>query len=104
MSRLSAVSSSLVRIEKELRGSVKRAVAKHRRGKAELLVPKKPVRIGVDFLASHYADAAELLPSVKRIDGLKVEYTASNMREAYRVFELLGLASSGVFSLYESLR
>lgn len=104
MSRLSAVSPSLVRIEKELRRSVKKAVSQRNKGKARLLIPKKPVRMEIDFLASHYADAAELLPSIKRVDGLKVEYTASSMTEAYRVFELLGLASSGVFALYESLR
>lgn len=104
MSRLSARSSSLLRIEKELRESVRKAVAKHKTGEAKVLVPKKPVRIGIDFLASHFADAAELLPSVKRIDGLKVEYTANSMVEAYMIFELLGLASSGVSAHYESLR
>lgn len=104
MSRLSAVSPSLVRIEKELRRSVKKAVSQRNKGKARLLIPKKPVRMEIDFLATHYADAAELLPSIKRVDGLKVEYTANSMTEAYRVFELLALASSGVFALYESLR
>ncbi len=104
MSRLSARSSSLVRIERELRDAVRKASNKHEKGKVELLVPKKPVKISIDFLASHFADAAELLPNVKRVDGLKVEYTARNMVEAYRVFELLGLASSGISALYESLR
>jgi D-aminopeptidase len=33
-----------------------------------------------------------------------VEYTADSMAQAYKVFELLGLASSGVYALYESLR
>jgi D-amino peptidase len=104
LSRLSAMSSSLARIEKELRATVKKAVDKHRKGGAKLLVPKKPVTVQIDFLASHFADAAEFLPNVKRIDGLKVEYTANNMTEAYKLFELLGLASSGVYALYESLR
>jgi D-amino peptidase len=104
MSRLSARSPSLARIEKELREAIKRAVAKQKRDRVKMLIPKKPVRMGIDFLASHFADAAELLPNVKRIDGLRVEYTADNMVEAYKVFELLGLASSGVSALYESLR
>jgi D-amino peptidase len=104
MSRLSARSSSLVRIEKELRGSIKKAVAKHKRNGARLLVPKKPVSLEIDFLATHFADAAELLPNVRRIDGLKVEYTADDMVGAYKVFELLGLTSSGVSALYESSR
>lgn len=104
LSRLSCTSSSMVRIEKELRDAVKKAVVKNEKSRVKLLVPKKPVRMGIDFLASHYADAAELLPNVKRTDGLKVEYTANSMVEAYKVFELLGLASTGVSSLYESLR
>jgi D-amino peptidase len=104
LSRLSAMSSSLVRIEKELRASVKKAVNEHKTGKSKLLVAKKPVTIQIDFLASHFADAAEFLPNVRRIDGLEVEYTANDMTEAYKVFELLGLASSGVSALYESLR
>jgi D-amino peptidase len=104
LSRLSAVSSSLPRIEKELRENVKKAADNHATGKFKLLVPKKPVTIQIDFLASHFADAAEFLPNVRRIDGLKVEYTTNNMIEAYKVFELLGLASSGVQALYESLR
>jgi hypothetical protein len=38
---------------------------------------------------------AELLPLVKRTGGLTVEYVAGSMVEAYEVFELLALASSG---------
>jgi D-amino peptidase len=102
MSRLSAISPSLARIEKELREAVKKAAAK--KGNAKLLIPQKPVKIGINFLASHFADVAELLPNVNRIDGLKVEYSTSNMAEAYRMFELLAMASSGMSALLESLR
>jgi D-amino peptidase len=104
LGRVSALSSSMVRIEKELRATVNKVVNKHKTGKVKLLMPKKPVTMQIDFLATHFADAAEFLPNVRRIDGLKVEYTANNMTEAYKVFELLGLASSGVYALYESLR
>jgi D-amino peptidase len=104
LSRLSAKSSSLVKIEASLRGSVRKASGKYKKGNVEVLVPKKPVKIAIDFLASHFADAAELLPNAKRIDGLRVEYTAKNMVQAYKTFELLSMASSGVSSLYESLR
>jgi D-amino peptidase len=50
----------------------------------------------VTFQSTYFADAAELLPMVKRTDGLNVEFTASNMTEAYKVFEFLCLASMGV--------
>ena len=60
--------------------------------------------MAINFLASQFADAAELLPSIKRIDGLRVEYTAKNMADAYKTLELLTLASSGMQALMESLR
>ena len=104
LSRLSAKSASMVSIEKELREAVRRAVAAQKKGKLELLVAKKPVKMGITFLASQYADAAELLPSIRRIDGLRVEYTAKGMAEAYKTLELLVLASSGLQALMESLR
>jgi D-amino peptidase len=104
MSRLSAISPSLARIEKDLREAVKKATAKHRKSNAKLLIPQKPVKIGISFLTSHFADVAELLPSVNRIDGLRVEYSANNMAEAYRMFELLAMASSGMSALLERLR
>jgi D-amino peptidase len=104
LSRHSARSASMVRIEKELREAVRRAVAAQKKDKVELLVAKKPVRMGINFLACHFADVAELLPSIRRIDGLRVEYTAKSMAEAYKTLELLVLASSGTQAIMESLR
>ena len=102
LSRVSAKSSSMVKIEKELKQTVKRATTHFKQKNAKLLVAKKPVKIGVTFLASHFADAAELLPIVKRIDGLKVEYTTSNMVKAYKTFELLALAASGISAILQN--
>lgn len=104
LSRLSAKSASMISIEKDLRGAIKKAVSAQKKNKLELLVAKKPVKIAVTFLVSHFADAASLLPSVKRIDGLKIEYTAKNMRDAYKTFELLVLASNGMQALMDSMR
>jgi len=101
LGRVSAKSFSMVRIEKELRETVKRAVANFRQNKVKPLKAKKPVKMRITFLASHFADAAELLPIVNRIDGLSVEYTASNMIEAYKIFELLVLAASAITALLE---
>jgi D-amino peptidase len=102
LGRVSARSSSMVEIEQELREAVKKAA----RGKndAELLLAKKPVKMRITFLVSHFADVAELLPMVKRIDGLTVEYTSRNMIEAYKTFEHLVLAASGMSAHLESLR
>jgi len=104
LSRVSAKSFSMARIERELKERVKRAVTNFKQNKVKLLMVKKPVKVRITFLVSHLADAAELLPIVKRIDGLNVEYNASNMIEAYRIFELLVLAASGVSALLEKRR
>lgn len=104
LSRISARSPSMLRIEKELRKATRRAVANLRPDKAKLLRTTNPVNIGVTFLASHFADVAELLPTVHRIDGLKVEYAASNMVEAYKIFELLALAAASISALLANLK
>ena len=102
LSRVAAKSYSMVRIEKELRKAVVRAVANFRKDKVKLLTAEKPVRITVTFLRSLFADIAESLPMVNRIDGLNVEYTASDMIEGYKIFELLVLAAHGTTYLLEA--
>jgi D-aminopeptidase len=62
------------------------------------------VNVAINFLASQFADAAALLPNVKRIDGLRIEYTTRSMADAYKTLELLTLASSGMQAIMESLR
>ena len=104
LSRLSAKSPSMKRIETELRNAVKKATVNFKKGKTKLLRTKKPVKIELTFLQSQFADAAELLPTVERVDGLKVEYSANNMVEAYETFELLVLAANGMTALLEGLR
>jgi D-amino peptidase len=104
LSRLSAKSSSMKRIEMELRSGVRRATVNLQKGKTGLLRVRKPVRIGLTFLQSQFADVAELLPTVERVDGLKVEYSANSMVEAYQTFELLVPAASGMTALLEGLR
>jgi D-amino peptidase len=96
LSRGASRSFGMNRIEKELRAGVKKALANLREQKARLLVAERPVKIKITFQSTYFADAAELLPTVKRIDGLNVEFTASNMTEGYKVFELLCLASTGL--------
>jgi len=103
LSRLSARSFSMKTIEKELQKSVRKAVQTYQRSKAELLVAKSPVRMNVTFQRTQFADAAELLPQVKRVDGLKVEFTAKNMSEASGMLDLLILAAWGIDWLLQSV-
>jgi D-amino peptidase len=103
LSRMSARSPSMTRIEKELKQAVRNAVIIFKQKKTKPLTTQKPVKIGVTFNASHFADIAELLPNSKRTSGLKVEYTAKNMTEAYKTFELLAIASGGISALLTQL-
>ena len=104
LSRVSARSPSMSILDKELRKAVGKAAQNCKKHKPEAIVPKRPVKMAVTFLASQFADAASLLPLVKRIDGLKTKYEAKNMIEAYKIFELLALAATGMSSLMESQR
>jgi len=101
LSRLSSRSSSMEKIERELRDAVVRAVISSRKGAVQPLKTKKPVEMEITFLASHFADIAELLPGVNRMDGLTVEYSASDMIEAYKTFELLVIAAAGLSAILE---
>jgi len=103
LSRVSARSPSMTRIEKELRRAVSRAVTKFKRKRAKPLIVGKPVKARVTFLVSHFADVAELLPTVKRLDGLRVEYSAKDMIETYKTFELLALVAYGMSSILTNL-
>jgi D-amino peptidase len=102
LSRVSAISASMTKIEKELQEATKNAVTKFKQKSVKPLITKKPVKIQVTFSTTHFADAAELLSFVKRIDGLTVTYEAKNVSEAYKTFELLALAATGVSAIIES--
>jgi D-amino peptidase len=104
LSRVSARSPSMVKIEKELRTAVRRAASNFKRKKTKPLVTKKPVKMELTFLVSHFADIAEMLPIIKRVDGLKVEYTASTMVKAYKIFEFLVAASTGISAMFERMQ
>jgi D-amino peptidase len=46
----------------------------------------KPVRMAVDFKGTEHADRAELTPGVTRVGATRIEFTAPDFREAYRIF------------------
>lgn len=104
LSRISARSRSLTVIEQELRAAVKKAVAKFEKKNVKLLTAEKPVKIEITFSATHFGDAAEMLPTVKRVDGLNVEYMAKNIIDAYKTLELLTLAANGIAAILETMQ
>ena len=103
LSRIAARSASMVKLERELKEGVKKAIANFKQNRVTPLLVKKPVKTVITFHATHQADAAELLSMVSRTGGLTVEYTSDSMIEAYKTLQLLVLASAGTASLLEKL-
>jgi len=99
VSRYAAKSPSMKRLEKELRKAVDEAVKRFEEGAVKPLKTAEPVNVELRFLGSEMADAAELLPMIERADGKTVKFEAQNIEEAYRIFELLILAATGVRSI-----
>ena len=97
-SRFAARSPSMKKIEKSLKESVFRAVTNFKEGKVQPLITENPVKVELTFRGTAFAYVADLLPSVKRVDGMKIEYTAETMTEAYNIFQLLVTAASGVIA------
>ena len=95
-SRYAAISPSLTRIGKELRSGVARAVEKFRNGECKPLKTNYPVEMRVKFFKSSFTDAAELIPGAERIDALTVKFTAKDIIEAYKVFQLMTLAAFAI--------
>ncbi len=104
ISRIAAHSASMVRLERELKEGVKKAIANFKQNRVTPLLVKKPVKTVIAFHATHQADAAELLTMVSRTGGLTVEYTSGSMIDAYKTLQLLVLASTGTASLLENLK
>jgi D-amino peptidase len=86
-----------------LREAVRKAVINYKDQKVKPLKTEQPVKMTITFLSSHFADTAELLPMINRIDGLTVEYSAENMIEAYKIFELLVIAAIGISGIRQRL-
>lgn len=104
VSSVAATSPSLTRLEKQLRESTNRAAANFKQDRTAPLKTEKPVNVRITFKSTLQADAAELLPIAKRVDGLSVEYQTENMITAYKVFELLVLAGTGAGAIFSNLK
>ncbi|WP_455142700.1 M55 family metallopeptidase [Candidatus Hodarchaeum mangrovi] len=101
ITRLSARSSSMVKIESNLREAVKKSVHNFNEKQIKPLKMNSPINTVISFLASHFADVAEMLPLIERTDGLTVNYNANNVIDSYKIFEFLVLAASGLTRIME---
>jgi D-amino peptidase len=104
LSRTAAKSSSLLVIEESLKTGVLNAISAFKENKISPLKMDPPISTRVTFHASHFANAAELLPSIERVDGLTVEYTSTNMVDMYKTFEFLVLSNLGIIYLHDQLK
>lgn len=52
----------------------------------EPLVASRPVQMAIDFKGTESADRAELEPAVTRVGGTRIEFTAPDFRQAFRIF------------------
>lgn len=102
LSRIAAQSEDMYTILNKLQEGIEKAIKRYKEGKIKPLKVSKPIKIDVTFRSTLYADIAAYLPGSKRIDGLKVEYNADNMVEAYKTFQLLVAAASGVSAMYNN--
>ena len=91
----------MVKIEVNLREAVRKAANHYKENQVRPLKMNSPIITAVSFLSSHFADVAEMLPFIKRIDGLTINYTTENVIESYKIFELLVLAASGMTRIIE---
>ena len=96
LSRLSARSPSLIKIEEELRKAVNKMVIQFQEKSLKPLVTEKPVKVELTLRDSSQVDGVSLLPFIKRLDGLTVEYVAKDMIEAYNSFQAIVSIASAV--------
>jgi D-amino peptidase len=104
LSRLSAKSSSLIKIEKDLRDAVNRAHSNFTEKTVQPLVTKTPVEVKLTLRDTHQTDAIALLPYVKRVDAINIEYTAPSMIEAYNTFQALMFIASAATGMIQRLK
>jgi D-amino peptidase len=96
LSRYSAKSPALSKVLRDLESGIKEGLRRYSEGLTRPLTIETPVTVRVSFHESGFADIAELLPIVRRVDGVTVEYRAQNPLEAYKILEVLIMASHGI--------
>ncbi len=88
-SRYSAVMKPMNVVLKELGEGIAEAVMRVRGGAVKPLRIEGPVRMEFQFRRTEYADAAEDMPGVERLDAYTVRYVARDVVEGYKVMRVL---------------
>jgi D-amino peptidase len=95
-SRYSAVMKPMNVVLRELGEGIAEAVRRVKEGAARPLRVEGPVRMEFQFRRTEYADAAEDMPGVERVDAYTVRYLARDIVEGYRVMRVLSLVALAV--------
>ncbi len=95
-SRFSAVMKPMNVVAEELRAGVAEAVGRLREGAARPLRLEGPATVEFRMRRSEYADAAEDVPGVERVDAYTLRYAARDVVEVYKVMSVLAMLASAV--------
>lgn len=59
------------------------------------LRPTTPVEMAIEFKGTEHADRAEMVPGVRRVGGMRIEFRAADFLEAFRTFDAAATLSGG---------
>ncbi|MCD6510384.1 MAG: M55 family metallopeptidase [Thermoprotei archaeon] len=95
LSRSAALMRHPLAVYETIKSAVRRALEKVKRNEIPVFAPKGPYEVSVEFTDSLIADFVELIPGVKRRDGLVVEYNTEDVLDVYKILELMLIISVG---------
>lgn len=102
-SRLSAKYPSRDIVEKKLAEGIKEATRRLKQGEA------KPLKLGetslrIELKNTLFADMAQLIPGIRRVDAYTLEYKAKNPVEAISIVEIIAWIGLAGYSILERAR
>ena len=103
LGRYAALSKSFKVLEEELRVKVRRACEKFSKGEVKPLKTKYPVHVRMELISSIYAEFAELIPGIRRINGLTIEFEAKDVVEAFKIMQVIILLGVGIRAVTSSV-
>lgn len=99
LSRWATICSSLNQVIEKLRQGVREAVDKLRKGEVSVVKASYPIDVEFVLRRTEFADAAETIPGIERVDAYTVRYRARDPIELYKVMELLSLVAIAIDTL-----
>ncbi|MEM0218348.1 MAG: M55 family metallopeptidase [Desulfurococcaceae archaeon] len=104
VSRFSAISPGLAKVEEMLRAGVREACEKLKKGELRTVKFNKPYRVELVFRESLVADALENWDIMERIDAYTLRFTADTAGKLFNVIEIASLVGYAIESFKANLR